>query len=116
MINIYLNPQYHIYSCHALLSQEIVLTKAFKLDYDNNKKDAEIENTLLAGIYSFPTELARDRFVKRCNNSVSLEVCFPAQFSLPTTEVVDIKVTKPRSKVSKTKPATGPVAKRKKEK
>ena len=115
MINLHLNPRYDLYPHHALLTQEIVLTKVVKLGYDDYLSEAYFENTLIAGIYSFVTEPDRNRFVHRCNKATELEVCFPAQFSRPATEVVDVKATKPRSKkapiVKKSKPAT----KRKKE-
>ena len=116
MITLHLNPHYHLYSYHALLTQEIVLTKVTKLEYGDHLVEAFLENTLLAGIYSFATEVDRNKFVRRCNKSVELECCFVAQFDRPATEVVDIKAIKPRSKKNapKPKPATSPVAAKRK--
>lgn len=113
MINLHLHKRYDLYPHHALLTQEIVLTKVIKLGYDDYLHEAYFENTLIAGIYSFVTEADRNRFVRRCNRTTELEVCFAAQFANQSaTEVVDVKVSKPRSKKAPPdkKSATGVVA------
>lgn len=73
----------------AFVAQEIDLTKEVIILYDERSTKADMQKSLMAGIYGFRSKENRDRFISMLNGAGANEIAFIASIN----------------------PATGPVAK-----